>query len=241
MIFPVVLSVPKRSCGSEKNVSCTTRAATGLLQKCQRLSSLLPRQLASHISCCTTISGRTFSVSWKCNTHTKQSWYWETIEVYIHPKYISVNWYLLTPKPANFTPWVPSWSSADIKGFFSAINCCIPKCTTCSWIMLERWVKQWKSIILFVVVQICGLKGRKSTMKVTYLRSICWNQMINGHTLKAEQCLCFFRANLPLFILVCAVEDRSTMCVEFVSFGNYPSLVNIDENGWTYVYYMNSR
>lgn len=62
MIFPVVLCVPKRSCGREKNVSCTTRAATGLLQKCQRLSSLLPRQPASHISCCTTISGRMFSV-----------------------------------------------------------------------------------------------------------------------------------------------------------------------------------
>lgn len=227
MIFPVVLSVPKRSCGREKNVSCTTRAATGLLQKCQRLSSLLPRQPASHISCCTTISGRMFSVSWKCNTHTKQSWYWETIELYIHPKY-------------KFTPWVPSWSSADIKGFFSAINFCIPKCTTCSWIMLKRWVKQWKSIILFVLVQICGLKGRKSTMNVAYLRSICWNKIMNGDTFKAKQCLCFFRANLPLFILVCAVEDRSTTCVEFVSFRNYPSLVNIDENGWTYLY-MNSR
>ncbi len=38
---------------------------------------------------------------------------------------------------------------------------------------MGQTVKQWKSFI-FILVQICWLKGRKSTMNVAGLRSICW-------------------------------------------------------------------
>lgn len=38
--------------------------------------------------------------SWKCNTHTQQSWYWQTIElpISIISNTSQSNWYLLTPK-----------------------------------------------------------------------------------------------------------------------------------------------
>ena len=158
MIFP---SIPNRSCGRwGRNMSFAAQ---------QKLPQACFKNVKGFLRCC--LDNWPISLVAPPYQGGCFSTYALTNHWVIHPKHISVK---------NFTPVGPILIICRHQGILLGHQFLHSQMHHLQELdhaeEMGQTVKQWKSFI-FVVVQICWLRGRKSTMNVACLRSICWNKM----------------------------------------------------------------